>query len=45
MVVVFVRKEDAVDFAEWNVRHLLTEVGTAVEEDAVAVGFDQDGCA
>ena len=39
MVVVLVRKEDAVDFAEWDMRYLLTEVRSAVEEDAVVVGF------
>ena len=39
MVVVLVREEYGVEFTEWNVRHLLTEVGTAVEEDAVVVGF------
>ena len=41
MVVMLVREEDAVDFAEWDMRHLLTEVGSAVEEDAGVVDFDE----
>ena len=38
---MLVREEDAVDFAKWDMRHLLTEVGTAVEEDAGVVDFDE----
>jgi hypothetical protein len=40
VVVVFVREEYGVEFAEWYVRHLLAEVWSAVEEDAIAVGFN-----
>ena len=40
MVVVFVGEEYGIEWEEWDVRHLLTEVGPAVEEDAGVVGFD-----
>jgi hypothetical protein len=39
MVVVFVREEYGVEFAEGDVRHLLAKVGSTIKKNAIVVGF------
>jgi hypothetical protein len=39
MVVMFVREEYSIDFAERDVCHLLAKVGSTIEEDSIEVGF------